>query len=221
MPHAETIRRSPDARFWDRIARRYARKPVPDQQVYERKLATTDGYLAPHHRVLEIGCGTGTTALHHAPRVAHIRATDISPRMIEIARDKARAAGIDNVDFQVASVAELGVEAASMDVILAHNILHLVADVESTLMALQRVLKPGGLLISTTACIGDFLPLFRYVAPLGRVLRVLPRVNVFTEATLQGWFERAGFVVEKRWLPSPKNGVYLVARKPGASVAPD
>ena len=55
MPHAETIHRSPDARFWDRIARRYARKPVPDQQVYETKLGITDSYLEPHHEVLEIG----------------------------------------------------------------------------------------------------------------------------------------------------------------------
>ena len=220
MPHAETIHRSPDARFWDRIARRYARKPVPDQQVYETKLGITDSYLEPHHEVLEIGCGTGTTALHHAPRVAHIRATDISPRMIEIARGKARDAGIKNVDFQVASVAEPGVVAGSVDVILAHNILHLLADVEGTVMALQRVLKPSGVLISTTACIGDFMPWFGYVAPLGRMLRVLPYVNVFTGADLDGWFAGAGLVVEKRWLPTPKSGVYLVARKPGEAVAP-
>lgn len=214
MPQATPTDRSPDARFWDRIAQRYARKPVPDQQVYETKLATTDSYLEPHHRVLDIGCGTGTTALHHAPRVAHIRAMDISPKMIEIARNKARDAGVSNVDFQVTSVQDLGVAAESIDIILAHSILHLVPEVDRVLVELARILKSGGLLISTTACIGDFMPLMRYVAPIGRVLRALPRINVFTETELQNWVAGAGFVVEKRWLPSPKSGVYLIARKP-------
>lgn len=205
---------SPDARFWDRIARRYARKAVPDQQVYETKLSITEGYLQPHHRVLEIGCGTGTTALHHAPRVTSIHATDISPKMIEIARGKAQAGGVNNVDFQVASVAQLAEGAESLDIILAHNILHLIQDVPATLESLQGMLKPGGLLISTTPCIDDFMPFLAYIAPVGRWLGVLPRINVFTEEALDRWIAGAGLTVEKRWLPSPKSGVFQVLRKP-------
>ena len=91
----------PDAGFWNRISKRYAQKPVPDQKIYETKLAKTNGYLKPADRVLEIGCGTGATAIHHAPRVAHVLATDISAQMIEIARAKARAAEVHNIDFDV------------------------------------------------------------------------------------------------------------------------
>ena len=211
---------NPDARFWDRIARRYARKPVGDQQAYETKLAKTDSYLKSTDRVLDIGCGTGTTAIHHAPKVAHIRATDISGKMIGIAREKARAAGVANVDFEVSGVDEINADADSFDVVLAHSILHLLPDVEGTLVRLHRMLKPGGLLVSTTACLGDFMPLFRYVGPLGRALGVMPRVNVFREADLARWLAEAGFDVEYRWLPKPKSGVYLVARKAAGASRP-
>ncbi|NNE51124.1 MAG: methyltransferase domain-containing protein, partial [Sulfitobacter sp.] len=91
---------SSDSRFWDRIAPRYARNSVSDEASYARKLAETAALMGPDMEVLEIGCGTGTTALHHAGRVAHIRATDISAGMLTIARQKADAAGISNVTFQ-------------------------------------------------------------------------------------------------------------------------
>lgn len=207
----------PDARFWNRIAARYARKPVPDQQVYETKLAKTDSYLKPDDHVLEIGCGTGTTAIHHAPNVAHIRATDISAEMIDIARAKAREAGVNNVDFEVASVDDLRAAPNSFDVVLAHSILHLVPDVNRVLLQLHKMLKPGGLLISSTPCIRDFMPLFRYIGPVGRLLGIMPRVNVFSEAELDRWLSDTGFACKERWKPHPKRGIYLVSLKPDES----
>ncbi len=204
-PHA-------DARFWDRIAKRYARKAVPDQAAYETKLAKTDSYLKPDDRVLEIGCGTGTTALHHAQRAGHILATDISTNMIDIAREKARAAGIDNVRFEVSSIDDLDATPGQYDVILAHSILHLVADVPRTLRQLHRMLKPGGLLISNTQCIGDSAAWLGWVAPLGRALGVLPRVNVFREQEFLQWIGDSGFDFEEIWQPGRKASHYIVAR---------
>ena len=207
----------PDAYFWNRIAKRYARKPVPDQQAYESKLAKTNSFLKPTDSVLEIGCGTGTTAIHHAPAVAHLRATDISEGMLEIARVKARVAEINNIDFEVTSIDNLSAAPSSFNVILAHSILHLLPRVDQVLLKLHDLLKPGGLLISSTPCIRDFMPLLRYVAPIGRVLRVLPRVNVFGELELDGWLTAAGFVFEERWKPKPKGDIYIVAVKPDQS----
>jgi ubiquinone/menaquinone biosynthesis C-methylase UbiE len=201
----------PDARFWNRIARRYARMQVPDPAAYETKLARTDSYLEPGDRLLEIGCGTGTTALHHAPRVEHILATDISPRMIDIAREKAEAAGIGNVSFEVCGIDALDTN-VRYDVILAHSILHLVADVPRTLRKLRRMLKPGGLLISSTRCIGDSAAWLGWIAPVGRALQVLPRINVFREAAFMQWIADAGFDVETAWQPRPKASHYVVAR---------
>lgn len=204
----------PEARFWDRIAKRYAKKPVPDQGVYETKLAKTNGYLKPSDHVLEIGCGTGTTAIHHAPYVAQIRATDISENMIAIAKEKAGDAEISNIDFAVASMDDLKEQHEVVDVILAHSILHLLPDVEQVLGSLYDRLKPGGLLISTTACIRDFFPVFGYIAPVGRALGVLPHVNVFGLSEFEQWVDAAGFSVKERWQPNPKNGIYMVLEKP-------
>ena len=75
-----------EARFWDKRAEKYAQRPVADQAAYEKKLEITRRYFNPDSVVLEIGCGTGSTALAHAPYVGHILATDISPNMIGIAR---------------------------------------------------------------------------------------------------------------------------------------
>ena len=79
-------------KFWDRIAKRYAKKPVGNEAAYQRKLAKTREYFRPGMEVLEIGCGTGSTAIAHAPYVRRIRATDISDAMIEIAKGKAKRA---------------------------------------------------------------------------------------------------------------------------------
>ena len=58
-------------------------------------------------RLLEVVCGTGTTAIAHAPHVAHIRGTDLSARMIAIARARAVEAGMANVRFDQAAVDDL------------------------------------------------------------------------------------------------------------------
>lgn len=67
-----------EARFWDRIARKYASDPIKDTAGYERTLARTRELLTHTDTVLEIGCGTGTTALKLAPSVQrrHLRRDD-------------------------------------------------------------------------------------------------------------------------------------------------
>ena len=90
-------------KFWDRVASRYSRSPIANPAAYEQKLTITRGYLGSEMQVLEIGCGTGTTAIAHAPFVKHIEAIDISEAMLDIAREKAGNAGVDNIRFVLAA----------------------------------------------------------------------------------------------------------------------
>ncbi|MGB0696025.1 MAG: class I SAM-dependent methyltransferase [Rhodospirillaceae bacterium] len=205
----------PLAKFWDRIAERYARKPVPNAEAYEAKLAMTRAVLRPEMEVLEFGCGTGSTALAHAPYVRRILATDIAPKMIEIARRKAAAAGVETVQFACTDLA--GVEAVpeGLDAVLGLNILHLVPDLDDAVTQVFGLLKPGGVFVSSTACLADFLPVFKWIGPVGYALGLIPFVKVFSSGELEASLTRAGFIIERRWQTSKKNGVFLIVRKPG------
>ncbi|WP_238152099.1 class I SAM-dependent methyltransferase [Microbulbifer sp. A4B17] len=68
--------------------------------------------------ILEFGCGTGATAIYHAPHVQHIEAVDISENMLEIGRTKAREACIDNIIFTRATLTELNAESTIFDEVL-------------------------------------------------------------------------------------------------------
>ncbi len=207
-----------EGRFWDSIAAKYAKSPVADQAAYERKLAKTRDYMNADMEVLEIGCGTGTTAIHHASAVKHIRATDISPAMLDIARDKAAKANVTNVTFEVCAIDALDVMDSSVDMVMAHSILHLVADRDAALTRLFRMLKPGGVLVSSTVCIGDSLLmklLVPILAPIGRLLGKFPNtLRIFTGAQLKQSMERAGFVIDHEWRPGPTKAAFIIAKKP-------
>lgn len=201
------------AKVWDRFAKGYAKKPVANPAAYQKKLEITRGYLRPDTSVVEFGCGTGSTALAHAPFVRSILATDISTKMLEIAREKARAADIQNVDFQKTSLEELQVADESADVVLALSLLHLLEDRDAAIAKIHRMLTPGGVFVSNTVCIGDSLPLLRLLAPVGRRLGVLPLLKFFTREDLRGAITAAGFSIEHDWQPEGGRAVFIVARK--------
>ena len=54
-------------RFWDKIAVKYSRRPIADEASYQKKLEKSQAYFRPDTEVLEFGCGTGGTAIIHAP----------------------------------------------------------------------------------------------------------------------------------------------------------
>ncbi|MFT4623511.1 MAG: 2-polyprenyl-3-methyl-5-hydroxy-6-metoxy-1,4-benzoquinol methylase [Myxococcota bacterium] len=195
--------------FWNAFAGRYARQPIANPEAYETKLAATRALLTPSSAVLEFGCGTGSTALLHAPKVSSILALDTSPRMIDIATAKAAAAGIDNVRFGVGTVFDA--DPGPYDVVLALNVLHLVPDLAATVRRCHALLKPGGALVASTACItGGWEP---WLLPLPGALGLLPRVRFFsTEALVQAHVD-AGLTVESCTFPSHAQGAFTIARR--------
>ena len=203
----------PSEKFWNRIAGRYSRRPVADEAAYQRKLKVTREHFRPDMNVLEIGCGTGSTALVHAPYVKHIHAIDISSKMIEIARDKADAEGVDNVTFEQSTIEALDVADQSVDAVLALSILHLLADKDETIRRAYSWLKPGGIFVSSTACLGDTMAFFKYIGPIGHFLGLVPFVDVFTVKDLVASLTSAGFEIDHQWQPDRGKAVFIVAKK--------
>lgn len=200
-----------EARFWDKRAAKYALRPISDLPSYERKLEITRTYFRPDSEVLEIGCGTGSTALLHAPYVGHILATDISPGMIGIAREKARSGQVGNVTFEVRPASEHDFSESRHDVIMAHNLLHLLDRPETVIRAAARGLKPGGAFITSTACIGDMSWYFRLIATVGSTLGLFPPISGMTRSQLKQMHLDAGFEIDHEWLPKKNAAVFLVA----------
>lgn len=208
-----------NVRFWDRVARRYAADPIADLPGYERTLERVQALLSPGQSVLEVGCGTGSTALRLAPHTGSLLATDASTEMIAIAREKLAAEPQPALRFEVA---EAGAPSAGAphDTVLAFNLLHLVPDLDATIGRLAALLKPGGLLISKTPCLAEMNPLLTRVAvPLMRLLGKAPDVRVFDAEFLQAAFERQGLVVdavERHGTRRKDFRVFIVARKAAA-----
>lgn len=202
-----------EARFWDRIARRYAATPVANQAAYEKTLARTRAWLKKEYTVLELGCGTGSTAIVHAPYVRHITGSDISPEMIAIANEKLADGSPANVDFVVATPDDGRFQPQSYDIVLALNFLHLVDDLPAALTRIHTLLKPGGLLIAKTVCVSDMGLVPRLAIPLMRAVGKAPFVNFFGKEKLKSMIRNGGFEIEESGLHAHKgHNLFVVAK---------
>jgi len=201
-------------KFWNKKAESYAKQAISEPEAYEKKLAFTREHLNPQSRVLEFGCGTGSTALLHAPHVQHIVAVDSSAKMIEIATALAREKGVANVDFQQTTLLDLPLPEEPYNVILGLSILHLLDNLHETIERCYQLLAPGGVFVSNTACIANAGFLIRSLLPIGGKLGLIPRVTIFSVETLESSLKRAGFEIVKSELLN-KNGLtsFIIARK--------
>jgi SAM-dependent methyltransferase len=99
--------------------------------------------LAPG-RVLEVGCGWGELAEWiERDTGAEVVAVDLSPRMVELARER-------GVDARVADVQELPFADGQFDLVVAAWMLYHVPDIDLALAEIARVLRPGGRLVAVT-----------------------------------------------------------------------
>ena len=205
------------AEFWDNIAEKYSRSPISDMDAYEYTLGRTRTYLSPDDRVLEVGCGTGSTALLLAENVAEITASDISENMIAIAQNKAQEQQNANVHFVASDVFGAALDDGPYDAVLALNLLHLLEDPRAAIQRLHGLLKPGGFFISKTVCqpgAGSSLKfrLMKMAIPVMQWMGKAPYVNFMAIRELEELITSEGFdIVETGNFPPPSR--FVVARK--------
>ncbi len=209
------------ANFWNSAAPKYAQSPIADVAAYEYTLDRTRSYLKPDDQVLELGCGTGSTALLLAPQVKQITAMDISTAMLAIAREKTDKAGVKNLQFVESDAVP---DTGKYDVVMGYSLFHLVPDMEARFAQINALLPEGGYFISKTVClaeagtgIGGRLKslMIRVMIPLMQLVGKAPYVRRFTALELEAAVTNAGFeIIESGNHPKgPPPAHYIVACK--------
>jgi len=211
MKNAET--------FWNAAAEKYAKSSIADEDAYQASLDRTRSYLKPTDMVLEVGAGTGSTALLLAGNVREIIATDISPNMVAIGKRKASEQAVRNIDFAAADLFSDALPEGPFDVVMAFNILHLIEDVAAASTRVNQLLKSGGLFISKSTCLNSGnlrikFGLLKLAIPLMQFLGKAPYVNLMTITELEEAIIAGGFkIIETGNYPVSPPNRYVVARK--------
>lgn len=110
------------------------------------------GGIEPGQRVLEVGAGTGDQTLLVAKAVGpegRVVATDLSERMLAVARSRVEAAGFGNVEFLAGEVAALPLDDESFDAAVAGFMLMFAPEPEAVAAAVYRRLSPGGRFVAS------------------------------------------------------------------------
>ena len=105
--------------------------------------------------VLDIGCATGTQCDDLAANVKQVAGIDISGKFLKIAEKRKAARNIDNVEFIKTTVFDERFKPGQFDVVMAFYVLHFYEDVDGVIKRIHNLLKPGGLFVLETACLGN------------------------------------------------------------------
>ena len=129
---------------WDLYAPIYERAMRADQRIYTFMYERIPAVIRDRD-VLEIATGPGLLAKHVAPAARTMLATDYSDGMIAQAKKGDCPA---NLRFEVADATKLPYTDNSFDAVLIANALHIIPEPEKALREIDRVLRPGGILIA-------------------------------------------------------------------------
>lgn len=129
-----------------RWARPFAELPVHSEaDGMARTLAAAR--LQPGMTVLDVACGPGIVACAAALQGGHVTGIDLTPAMLEQARERQRTLKLDNLDWRLGDATALPFAAGSFDVVLTRYSFHHMTDPAATLREMQRVCRKGGRIV--------------------------------------------------------------------------
>ncbi len=150
----------------------------------------------PQWQALDIATGGGHTALKFAPHVAHVIASDLTPRMLEKARRFiVEERGVANVSFEQADSENLPFEDDRFDLVTCRIAPHHFPDAPRFVLECARVLKTGAVFMLQDHDLPDDRAAARIVDHFER-LRDPSHHRAFAEAEWMAMFRRAGFAIE-------------------------
>jgi len=117
-----------------------------DRDVLDRMCKIADP--KPDWRVLDVGTGTGHTALAFARHVHDVVGLDLTEQMLREARKLASQRNVDNVTFETADVHQLPHDLdEAFDLVTCRRAAHHFSDIGRALAGMARMLHPNGLLL--------------------------------------------------------------------------
>ena len=201
-------------RFWDKQANNYDKQEKKYEQTYSKAVENTKKHLNSNDIVLDYACGTGIITSEIADSAKEIHAIDISLKMIDVAKRKAEERNIKNIYYEQATIFDERYRKESFDVILAFSILHLLRDGQKVIQRINELLKPGGLFISTTACLGEKKSSLSILLFLLSKIRIVPYVKLFRMSELEGLIANGNFhIAETELLYLAAPSYFIVAKK--------
>ena len=144
----------------DKIRTRYAEESVTDCSL---SCGSTLDYLnlKKGERVLDLGCGTGNETLQAALMVGsqgEVTGLDLTPEMLDAARQNASEKGITNTLFINSSIEKLPFDNNSFDAIISNCVINHAPDKQQVYREIFRVLKSGGRFVVSDAVSQEELP---------------------------------------------------------------
>ncbi|MCL2295520.1 MAG: class I SAM-dependent methyltransferase [Methanomassiliicoccaceae archaeon] len=124
--------------FWDLSASFYDRAEQSNT-AYNGMLRSIREQTPPGARVFEAAAGTGAISLFIADKAENIICTDLSDRMLKVARKKAAKQGVENIVFSTRSLFDTGEPDGSYDVVIASQVLHLIDEPQKAAEELKRI----------------------------------------------------------------------------------
>lgn len=206
------FRKSPE-KFWNLIARKYAASPIADSEAYQKKIEKIKSYLSSGDDVLDIGCGTGTQCDDLAGNVKQVTGIDISSKLLAIAEMRRIERGIDNVEFMETTVFDERFDSGSFNVVMAFYVLHFIEDLDQMFERIHDLLKPGGLFILETSCLGEKNRIIGRIIRSAGKLGFLPLINLLTNQQIELALKKTGFSVVEKTRYSESIGEYTVIAK--------
>jgi 2-polyprenyl-3-methyl-5-hydroxy-6-metoxy-1,4-benzoquinol methylase len=217
-PNVHTKYGPPDERnkaekFWDRTAIFYDKEEKKDDLTYLKFIEKAKKYLKVNDIVLDFGCGTGLVCNEIADNVKMIYAIDISSEMIDIAKNKAFGSKIRNINFVYTTIFDERFKRDTLDVIIVLNVLHLLEDSQKVIQRIYELLKPEGLIISATPCMGE-RPVLNSLFSIGSKIGITPKIKSFKISEFEQFFIKENFeIIETDCLKQNSPQYLLIAKK--------
>ena len=201
-------------KFWDRSAKGYENREIKWEKIYNKAVEKTKEYLTENDILLDYACGAGVITAQIASYAKETYAIDISSKMIDVAKRMADERKIANITFAKTTIFDERFEKESFNIITAFNILHLLEEVHQVIKKVNELLKPGGLFISETPCLGEKGKFLGKILRFLSKLKIVPYINTLQFTDLEVMINEGNFkIIQTEDFEQKRTNYFIVAKK--------